>query len=289
MCARRIVGARQEHRAVPHAQRPAHVARIPAARAASPHGLDAAAAAHHRGQSYIQGRERRRGAVQDSRLPRTPPLRTGHGRARPVQSAERAGLRSAPNAHRRGAREARHQHHPGSIRHQYRAHDPPGIRAPGRGAARIDQLHRNPHHSLPRHRSAARHQRDLRHARGRRCDRQCRRMHGQDPAGGRSVGAHFRRPARGAHSRFQHGRIGDRRGEDSRRRSRHRAARRPRLIRGFRLSRRRADQAARTIRWRTRWRPRRSPARRPRTAAATASRCSRIRIRASSGGIPTFW
>ncbi len=156
--ARGSVGARQEHRVVPDAQRPAHVAGIAAAGAASPDGLDAAAAAYHRRQSHFQGRERRRGALQDSRLPGPAPVGTGHGRARPVQSAERAGLRFAPDAHRRSAGETGHQHHSGAIRFEHGAHDPAGVRTPGRGAARIDEFHGNAHHSLSRHRSAARHQ-----------------------------------------------------------------------------------------------------------------------------------
>ena len=47
--------------------------------------------------------------------------------------------------------------------------------------------------------------------------------------------------------------------------------------------------AAPTTRSRMPWPPRRSPARLPRTAAATASRCSRIPTRASSGATPTSW
>ena len=85
------------------AQRPADVAGIAEARAAASDGVDAAAAAHHRGQPHFQGRERRGGALQDPGLPGAASVRAGHGRARPVQSAERAGLRSASNAHRRDA------------------------------------------------------------------------------------------------------------------------------------------------------------------------------------------
>ena len=80
----------QEHRTVDDPQRTAHVAGIAAARATASDGVDAAAAAHHRRQSHLQGGERRGRALQNSRLPGPPPLRARDGRAGAVQSAERA-------------------------------------------------------------------------------------------------------------------------------------------------------------------------------------------------------
>ena len=106
---------------------------------------------------------------------------------------------------------------------------------------------------------------------------------------GRPVGAHFRRPARGADPEFQHGRSGDRRRKNSRRGRRHRAARRPGLLRSVGLSRRRADrplrQSAGACFGDGGDRLQGGQGSRPQTA----SRCSRIRIRASSAAIPTSW
>jgi hypothetical protein len=75
------------------------------ARATASDGLDAAAAAHDRRQSYLQGRERRGRSLQDSGMPGSPPVRAGDGRAGALQSAERARFRFASNPHRRAAGE----------------------------------------------------------------------------------------------------------------------------------------------------------------------------------------
>ncbi len=183
----------------------ADVAGVAAARPAPPDGLDAAAAAHHRHQSHFQGRERRRGAVQDPGMPGAPPLRARHGRARAVQSrrARKISTRIRP-ASPKCWRRTLDQHHPGTVRRQHRPHDPPGIRAPGKRRAR-DRGARDgyAHHSVSGHRPAARHQRDLRHARGRRRHRQRRGVHGEGAAARGAVGAHLRRPAGGADSRIQ--------------------------------------------------------------------------------------
>ena len=103
---RGALGSGQEYRAVPDPQRPPDVAGVPAACATASDGVDAAAATHHRRQSHLQGGERCGGSVQDTGLSGASPVRTGHGRSRALQPAERPRLRRAPNARRRIAREA---------------------------------------------------------------------------------------------------------------------------------------------------------------------------------------
>ena len=84
------LGAGQEHRPVADSQRKPDVGRLAAPRPAAPDGVDAAAAAHHRRQSHLQGGDRRRRAVQDSRLPGASPVRARDGCSGAVQSRERA-------------------------------------------------------------------------------------------------------------------------------------------------------------------------------------------------------
>jgi hypothetical protein len=128
------------------------------------------------------------------------PSGTRHGRARPVQSAERAGLR----LHQTRIAEVLAKRATSIIQAQYDQSTGLMTRQAFERQATallVDAAYSaaSAHHSLSRHRPPARHQRDLRHARGRRCDRQRGRMHGQDVAARRTVGAHFRRSAGRAH------------------------------------------------------------------------------------------
>ncbi len=200
------------------------------------------------------------------------------------------GFRFASNAHRRGAGEESDQHHSGAIRFQHRPHDPPGVRTPGLGAARHRRRPRETHIILYL---------DI------------DRLHVINETFGMHVGDDVivsvaecmakALPAGALSARISGDRLAalipELRAWTRPRSSPKKFARPPppscrapgRAPSRCRCASASRRSAAPTTRWRMHWRPRRSPAKRPRIAAAIASKCSRIPIRASSGAIPTSW
>ena len=163
--------------------------------------------------------------------------------------------------------------------HEHRPHDPPGIRAPGqpRCSARAPPRGRTCILYLDIDRLHVINETFGMHVGDDVIVSVAERMAKTLPRG-RAVGAHLGRPSRGADARTSSMDAAAGVAEEIRAAA---AAIVPRAgqgaLRSVGVPRRGADRPIRTMRWRMRWRPRRSPARRRRIAAATASRCSRIR------------
>ncbi len=268
----------------------AHVAGSAAARPASFDGVDADAAAHHRHQSYFQSRDRCRGAVQDPGLPDTASLRSASWacsrcsirRAHRISTCSRRESPKCWRSDRPIIIQAQYDTSTGLMTRQAFERQATGVLgADGASDSHIifyldiDRLHVI-NETFGMHVgddvivSVA--------------DRMAKTL----PAEALSARiSGDRLAALIPNSSMEVGR-GDRRA-DSRRRREHRAARGTGLIRSIGMSSGSRRSAAPTIRSRTPWPPRKSPVRRRKTAAAIASRFSRIPTRASSDGTPTSW